>query len=359
MHVGLSAFFQNLSDERTDAEVYDFELGLVDLAEPLGFDGVWCAEHHFDNYMMCPNVLQFLTWVAARTSKVKVGSMVVVLPWHDPMWVAEQFSVLDHMSQGRAILGIGRGLAPIEFEGFRVEMGESRERFMESAEAIIRGFESGYMQYDGKYYKQPRSEIRPAPRRSLEGRIYASSNSPSSANMMAELGIGLMIVAQKPWDAVVSDLEGYKNVYNDVNSADPPKPILLTLTAVHESEDGARELRERYLMRYAQSLLDHYDFANADIGKVPGYEYYKDLSGMIKGQGADVFKNAYCDLQISGTPDQVAEKLIESVRLIDGAALLQILSFGGMPQDVAEANMRLFADKVLPILQAEDVGVTL
>ena len=304
-------------------------------------------------------MLQFLTWVAARTSKVKLGSMVVVLPWHDPMWVAEQFSVLDHMSRGRAILGIGRGLAPIEFEGFRVEMGESRERFIESAEAIIRGFESGYIQYDGKYYKQPRAAIRPAPVRSLAGRIYASSNTPTSARMMAELGIGIMIIAQKPWEAVLGDLEGYKNVYNDVNGADPPKPILLSLTAVHESEDGAREMRDRYLMGYGQSVLDHYQFENADLASIPGYEYYGNLSKTIEKHGVDGFKGYFSDLQVCGTPAQVTEQIIENVRRIDAGGVLQVFSYGGMPNDLAEANIRLFADKVLPVLQAHDVGVRL
>ena len=126
MHVGMSAFFQNLTGSHTDADVYRHELSMAELAEPLGFDGIWAPEHHFDNYTMCPNVIQFLTWMAARTSRVKLGSMVVVLPWHDPMWVAEQFSVLDHMSGGRAILGIGRGLGRIEFDGYRVPMAESQ-----------------------------------------------------------------------------------------------------------------------------------------------------------------------------------------------------------------------------------------
>ncbi len=70
MHVGYSAFFQNLSGEHTDAEVYRHELALADLAEPLGFDSVWAPEHHFTNYIMMPDTTQFLTWIAARTERV-------------------------------------------------------------------------------------------------------------------------------------------------------------------------------------------------------------------------------------------------------------------------------------------------
>src|SRR5690554_3720506 len=136
MHVGLCAFFQNLDGRHTDREVWQHECAMADLAEPLGFDSVWAAEHHVTDYDMCPNTTQFLTWVAARTTKALLGSMVVVLPWHDPLRLAEELSVLDHVSNGRTILGIGRGLGRVEFEAFRTPMGESRRRFNEYAEAL-------------------------------------------------------------------------------------------------------------------------------------------------------------------------------------------------------------------------------
>src|SRR5208337_1599934 len=156
MHVGYGAVFQNPNNALPDAEVYRNELRLAEMAEPLGFDSIWSVEHHFDDYTMCPDVLQFLTYFAGRTKTIQLGSMVVVMPWHDPMRVAEQVSVVDHMSNGRMILGLGRGLARIEFEGFRVPLGESRERFIESAEMLLEGLEKGYCEYDGKYIKQPR-----------------------------------------------------------------------------------------------------------------------------------------------------------------------------------------------------------
>ena len=108
MHVGMTTFFQNIGHAMSDAAVYAHELSMADLAEPLGFDSLWSAEHHFDDYTMCPNVGQFLTYMAGRTRKVKLGSMVMVLPWHDPVRLAEEVSVLDHLSGGRVILGIGR-----------------------------------------------------------------------------------------------------------------------------------------------------------------------------------------------------------------------------------------------------------
>ncbi|MFP6835191.1 MAG: LLM class flavin-dependent oxidoreductase, partial [Pseudomonadales bacterium] len=117
MHVGFAPLFQNLGAPMPDQEVYAQELAMARAAEPMGFDSVWSVEHHFTDYTMVPDVTQFLSYMAACTERVQLGSMVIVLPWHDPVRVAEEVAVLDHVSDGRVILGIGRGLGRIEFEG--------------------------------------------------------------------------------------------------------------------------------------------------------------------------------------------------------------------------------------------------
>ncbi len=147
------------------------------------------------------------------TTRVKLGTFVTVLPWHDPVRVVESFSVLDHLSDGRAILGIGRGLGRIEFNGFRAEMGESRRRFTEYSEAILEALETGYIEHDGEFYKQPRVEIRPRPLASFKGRTFASAVSPQSMELMARLGVGIMVIAQKPWETTEAELAEYRQRY--------------------------------------------------------------------------------------------------------------------------------------------------
>ena len=126
MHVGYAPLFQNPGNVLSDADVYIHELRLAERAEPLGFDSIWSVEHHFTDYTMCPDVLQFLSYMAGKTQHVKLGSMVVVVPWHDPVRVTEQVILLDHLSNGRLILGIGRGLARVEYEGFRLDQHQGR-----------------------------------------------------------------------------------------------------------------------------------------------------------------------------------------------------------------------------------------
>src|SRR5882757_7650333 len=137
MHVGFSPVFMNPSGAMSDLDCFKHELALADLAEPLGFDSIWQPEHHFSGYEMTPNVLQFLTYMAGRTKTVRLGSMVVVLPWHNPLRVVEDVTLLDHYSGGRTIMGIGRGLGAMEFGGLGIEMSDTRDVFVEKAETVV------------------------------------------------------------------------------------------------------------------------------------------------------------------------------------------------------------------------------
>src|SRR5215813_8508788 len=226
MHVGMGVIFQGQGDGRTDRNVYRNELRLGDLAEPLGFDSLWGVEHHFTEYTMCPDVLQYLSYFAGRTRRIQLGSMVVVPPWHTPPRGAEQVVVLDHLSNGRLILGIGRGLGRVEFEGFGVSQEDSRAIFVESAQMLLAGLEQGYVEFDGRFVQQRRRELRPRPFKSFRGRTYAAAVSPESSEIMAKLGIGILIIPQKPWELVTNELNAYRRIYRDVNGTDAPPPIV-------------------------------------------------------------------------------------------------------------------------------------
>jgi alkanesulfonate monooxygenase SsuD/methylene tetrahydromethanopterin reductase-like flavin-dependent oxidoreductase (luciferase family) len=356
MHVGMGAIFQSAGGTRSDREVYRGELALVDLAEPLGFESVWGVEHHFTDYTMCPDVLQYLTWAAARTERIQVGSMVVVLPWHDPLRVAEQVSMLDNMSGGRLIFGIGRGLGRVEFEGFRVPMAESRARFVESAQMILRGLEDGFCEIEGKYVRQPRVAIRPRPFKSFRGRTYAAAVSPESSRIMAELGVGILIIPQKPWDQVERELGEYRDVYREANGAEAPPPIVAGWTFCDESAERAREMAVRYIGGYWKSVVEHYELVGDHLARTAGYESYGRLQELASGGAGDALTEFFLGLQIWGTPEQCVERVLD-VRARTGAeSFVGIFSYAGMPEAEAERSMRLFARSVLPALQAASPG---
>ena len=352
MKVGGAVIFQNPHNVRSDRDVYVEDLAIGDLYEPLGFDSIWSVEHHFDDYTMCPDVLQFLTYYAGRTKTIQLGSMVVVMPWHDPMRVAEQVSVVDHMSNGRMILGLGRGLARIEFEGFRVPLGESRERFIESAEMLLEGLEKGYCEYDGKYIKQPRRDIRPKPFKSFKGRTYAAAVSPESSRIMAKLGIGILIIPQKPWETVITELGNYRSVFREVNGTDAPPPIVGGWTYCDENADRAEEMARKYIGGYWLTVAKHYEIIGDHLTRMRGYESYKAMQEMASSPGGmEKMIEFFMGLQVWGTPEQCYKKVVEIQERTGAEAFNGVFSYAGMPYDLAEANLRLFAAEVMPELK--------
>jgi alkanesulfonate monooxygenase SsuD/methylene tetrahydromethanopterin reductase-like flavin-dependent oxidoreductase (luciferase family) len=351
MHVGMAAVFQNPGKARTDRDVYRNELRLADLAEPLGFESIWGVEHHFTDYTMCPDVLQFLTYMAGRTERARLGSMVVVLPWHDPMRVAEEVSMLDNISGGRLILGLGRGAGKVEFDGFRLSMDESRQRFTESAEMLLGGLETGYCEYDGTFVKQPRAAIRPAPFKSFRGRTYAAAVSPESLPIMAKLGVGILIIPQKPWKEVARELETYRSIYRDVNGVEAPPPVSAGWTFCDENAARAEEMARRFIGGYYQTVLDHYQFQGDHLARTKGYEYYGKMAEKITQYGTDTVVDYFMNLQVWGTPEQCYEKILDIHARTNNSHYIGVFSYAGMLYEDAEANMRLFAREVMPALK--------
>ena len=233
---------------KPDFQTYQEELALGDMAEDMGFDSIWALDHHFTGYTMSPDPTQMLSYFAGRTKRIQLGTAVIVLPWHDPVEVAENIALLDVLSNGRTIIGFGRGAATVEYAGYRIPMHESRERFVECAEIVRRGLTQDSFSYDGKYYQIPEIQIRPRPISHPEQRCYASSVSPESAEIMAKLGLGVLIIAQRSWEDTAADYQRY--VENATASGFQPRaPIGLFNVLVSDDPQEAEDLAQEHLGR--------------------------------------------------------------------------------------------------------------
>ena len=352
MHVGYTGGFQNPGNQLDDSEVWDHELRLADLAVDLGFDSLWVVEHHFSDYFLSPDPVQLLTWMGGRHPDVRLGTGVIVLPWHDPLRCAEQIVMLDNVTGGRLILGIGRGLGKTEYDGYRVDMETSRERFLAYAHMIIEALETGFMEADNEFITQPRVELRPRPKYSLKGRTYAAAMTPEAMPLMATLGTSLLIVPQKPWESVRDDLAGYHRAWAEANGPDVPPPAPLCAGNIVVDADARRveELAYQYIGGYYHTVIDHYGFDKKVHEGVRGYEFYANIGKYIDKRGADGAVADYVNLMPWGTPDQVLQKLATLRDLLGIAAFNPSFNFAGMPPETAEKSIRLFAQEVLPVL---------
>src|SRR6266849_9403503 len=342
---------------RPDVAVVSDHLAMGDLAEPLGFDSLFALEHHFTGYAMSPAPLQLLAYFAGRTKRILFGTSVIVLPWHDPIRVAEEIALLDILCGGRCLFGFGRGAASVEYAGFRVPMEEARPRFVEAAQIVVKALSQDSFEHEGAFYRIPRTAIRPRPISHPERRFYASAVSPDSAEIMAKPGFGLLMVMQNEWPKAAADIARYREIALEAGHT-PRPPIILTNVCCAESRDEAHERAFKYLGQKWQSIDDHYHFSDGHLATVKGYESYGKMARTYAkiGESAESRQKAtdfYVSIQIVGTPNDCIDKIGELQRLPGLDHLVTAYSFGAMPHEEAEINMRLFADRVLPILQRD------
>lgn len=353
MDVGLLLIFQNYLGRGRDEDMVRGELRLAELAEPLGFDKLWPAEHHFTDYSACPDNVQLLSFVAGRTEKLKLGTGAVIVPWHNPLRVAERIAFLDHLSGGRAVLGLGRGLSRTEYRGFGTDMSESRDRFDEASRMIIDALDKGFIEGGGPYYPQARTEIRPRPLAGFRDRFYCVGMSPDSVDQAARLGARLMTFSQQPWQMYAEGtLAAYQGAYREHHGGQPPPPPPLTgdLMFCHEDAARAEELAMEYMSAYFLTIVNHYELLSEHFKEVRGYDHYASAVDLFRQVGLEPSVKSYCSVQTWGTPDMILEKLRERRELLGEFELTMIVKYGGMPQEEAERSVRLFAKEVLPEL---------
>ncbi len=350
MDVGVLLVFQNWFSDKTDEEVFreDAELGV--LAEQYGFDSVWAAEHHFDDYSMCPDNLQLMSYLAGRTQRIKLGTGAVILPWNDPLRVVEKVIMLDHLSDGRTLFGMGRGLAKMEYEAFRTDMGEARGRFDEAAPMIIKGIAEGVVDHEGPMYHQPRTAVRPGPSRSLEGRLFGVAMSPDSIPAIAKLPVQMMTFMQYDIGTHAEAINRWRGLHREHHGSEPGPPLLQDFTYCHEDPDEASAVAHEYISRYFLSVIKHYDFAGSHWRETPGYEAYQVGADMIREAGMEAAASGYVEANVYGTPEQIVGKYEERRDAVGDFMANLAFSYAGMPYDKVHASMKLFGEKVVPEL---------
>jgi alkanesulfonate monooxygenase SsuD/methylene tetrahydromethanopterin reductase-like flavin-dependent oxidoreductase (luciferase family) len=330
MKLGYAPTFQNSFRARPDHDVWEDEMHLTSVAIEGGFDSIWATEHHFTDYEMSPHPLQYLSWACGRFRDVAVGTMVLVLPWHDPLRIIEEVVVLDHLAEGKFTLGIGRGVCEFEFQGLRIPMNESSERFDEVAEIVLEAFETGRIDAKRrKYYDFPAREIRPEPFRSLTGRLYGAP-SVSSLETMVRMGAGLLLSPTKSLDDNAEDIAQHAAEWAKARSDVPaPQPLIHQFVYVHDDADQARHGARTYLDAYLREYREHHKVGTSGVQHV----------------------DEFIDRNACGTPDQVIEKLAEAGRRLQPKTILVHAFFGGMTRDVAATSLRLLTKNVIPVLK--------
>lgn len=351
MRIGIQMVLQNHVDH-DDRVMYRNETRLAVGAEEMGFDVIWPVEHHFFDYSICPDNMQYLSYIAARTERVELATGAIILPWNDPMRVVEKMVLLDHLSEGRAILGLGRGLSRREYTGFGVDMGEARDRFNQAAEIIVEGLETGVVEADTSYYKQNRIEVRPRPFKSFKGRSYMVCMSPESFEVAARLGLGAMMFSQVTWDKVAEPINNYRDLYRKHNDGREAPPVncadfVVCRPDAAEAEAIAREK----IVGYYFSVMDHYEMLGDHFAKTgKSYAHYAEAAKAMREAGEAAILDDFLAANLWGTPDMIVQKLEKRRGQIGEFEVNGCFSFQSQPFDQVEDCMRMFAKEVGPMM---------
>ena len=372
MKVGVSLFAQNYVDwDRfeaeeggaanrpqpiTDAQIYREQFQLGRLIEPLGFDSLWTVEHHFTPYTMINNPTQFLAYFAGCTERIDMGTMVSVLPWHDPVGVAEGFVALDHMLGGRNLkVGMGRGLGIREYNGHRVPMDQSRELFKEGLDVLRAALTDEWFSHQGQYHQIPRTTLRPRPRpdSKLLDNLYIAWGSPSSMPVAAHENCKPLFIPQRLWEDHKAELGEYNRIRVEEHGWAPERPTVVCWVYCAETDAEAEAGARKYIIEYADSAMRHYQFLGEHLQGLKGYEYYAQMAKMRAAMPENIdTAGIYLANNIWGSPKTCLEKLQRVNDMMGADEFVAVFSYGSMPLDVAEKNMRFFAERVLPKTQS-------
>jgi len=256
MDIGTFLLLQSPS-ARSSQEIYARGIELSQAAESLGYRNVWMAEHHFSTYGYLSRPLQLATYVAAKTTTLRVGTAVIVVPLHHPLVVAEEIAMLDVLSGGRADIGLGRGYQPYEFERFGLKLDEGRQRWDESVDIIVKSFEGKPFSYQGKHFQIPETALFPRVIQTPHPPVWIVAQSPDALVGAIRRGFNVLTGG---FGVSVARMGEFAKLFAKVIEETKParKPHVGVQRAVYvaESDADAREAAEqaRWNMRVTLSL---------------------------------------------------------------------------------------------------------
>ncbi|MDH3683945.1 MAG: LLM class flavin-dependent oxidoreductase [Acidimicrobiia bacterium] len=367
MRIGATIFCQNYGDwDRYEAEergepvpdrpqtpdraIFYEEIEIARQADRLGFDSVWTIEHHFTPYTMVTNPLQLLSYLAGQTERVDLGTMVVVLPWHNPVRVAEDIVMLDAFLGDRSVIaGVGRGLGRREYGGLGVDQNEARGRFDESVKILRQLLATGRCSFDGDHYQLNDVRLRPQPPSDLSSTLHCAAGTPETMAVIAGEDIKPLMIPTVSLDLSLQGARHFMGLRDEAGLGPTTTKLALWVYCA-ESEAEARAGAERSMVEYADSALRHYEMTGTHFDGIKGYEGYAERAAALRADPTP-FLDGFFARHPWGTPDMVIEKISELAHQFGTSEIMGIFRYGGMEFDEAQRNLELFAEQVLPVVK--------
>jgi alkanesulfonate monooxygenase SsuD/methylene tetrahydromethanopterin reductase-like flavin-dependent oxidoreductase (luciferase family) len=298
-------------------------------AEALGYCATFLVEHHFTGWNQVSAPLQLLTWVAARTTTLRLGTAVLVLPWHNPVLLAEQAAMLDLMSDGRLDFGIGKGYRHSEFEGFCISPEEAQARFDEGLDIIQKAWTTRErFTHEGRFWRFHNIVVEPPPMQTPHPPLWTGAGSPASIQRSAQRGHNLILDQFASAEMLAERIALFQAVAAACGRRYDPMQVIVARDMFVVDNERDKEAAIEYNSRVHARTLS--------VSRAPG-----------RAAGSHILAYAHTAQQqrespLIGTPDEIVAKL-EALRT---AGVEYIMVNAGGSRD----NLRRFAREVAPQL---------
>lgn len=346
-----------IPDQSKRVAAFEADLRQFELAEQLGYDTVWIAEHLFSTYGVVTSTQVYAAAIAQRTKRVRIGMAVVVIPFNHPLRTASDFALVDILSHGRLDFGAGRAYQPHEFKGLGVPMDESREMFNEGLDVVVKAWTQDKFTHKGKYWTiADPVEVLPKPVQTPHPPIYQATISPESFDQAARHGWNLQFATpftyrtyREVWmDRLEEHCQRYEGLCAE-RGRDPKaaKRMMLVPFFVHEDAKRAREIFKPHVEWF-------YDKVSANqLAGVPapvkGYELTMSEGKKTREMGYLAFdKLDQFGALIADSPEACIEKLRTMKRRFGITEFVLWFSIGGLDPAECERSMRLAWERVIP-----------
>jgi luciferase family oxidoreductase group 1 len=338
MNFGTFLLMQSPS-ARPAPEIFARGVEMAQAAEALGFRNVWLAEHHFSTYGYLSRPAQLATYIAARTTRLRVGTAVIVVPLHHPLVIAEEIATLDLLAGGRVDIGLGRGYQPYEFERLGLDLESGRARWEESVDIMLKAFAGRPFSYDGKLFKIPETSVFPQPLQKPHPPIWITAQSPESIEAAVRRGFNVLTGGfGVPIERMAEFRRLFDRLVAENKPAQPLKVGVQRAVYVTDTLADARAAAEeaRWNMRVTLSLRNHQErVENGRAIAVP----------MPKEPDVDDLLDRFL---VIGTPETCIRQLKRIQEMVGITHFNCSFWFGDVEHPRVLKSMELFAKEVMP-----------
>jgi alkanesulfonate monooxygenase SsuD/methylene tetrahydromethanopterin reductase-like flavin-dependent oxidoreductase (luciferase family) len=349
MHFGLFSLMAQRDRAVTARRLYEETVEQVKLAEAIGFDIAWFAEHHFSNYCLCPSPITMATCLAPQTSRIRLGTAVVVAPLYHPLRMLEDLGMLDVVSNGRAVIGVGTGYQQYEFHRFGVALEAARDTFLETLDVLEQYLSGGPVHYAGKHIRIPETHfvVHPIQRRP-EVYVAGLARDPvTQARVVANCYVPIFTTG---WSSIeqMRETRAVVTAANPAAGGDAARAPYAMQRYVFVTDDKAEALRAaeaaRYIRRVAMSMRNN-------VARLDG-AFLQEMPAPDEPPLEEIANRL-----VVGDAETCAAKLAAEIEALQPVHISCFMGLPDMPQARTLRSMERFGAEVMPMLERHFGGL--